>query len=100
MLLGNLPIFLVGAGITGLGFGMFKGVYLSMSADTLLDTSTAARDLGLVNIAITLPGSLVPLVAPAVLGIGGGGNYVLLFAMGAVAAFVSMVPVLRVARVR
>ena len=100
MLLGNLPIFLVGAGITGLGFGMFKGVYLSMSADTLLDTSTAARDLGLVNIAITLPGSLVPLVAPAVLGIGGGGNYVLLFALGAVAAFVSMVPVLGVARVR
>jgi MFS family permease len=100
MLLGSLPIFLVGAAITGLGFGMFKGVYLSMSADTLLDTSNAARDLGLVNIAITLPGSLVPLAAPAVLAIGGGGNYDLLFVLGAVAAFASMVPVLRVARVR
>lgn len=58
---------------------------------TLADTSTVARDLGIVNIAFTLPFSIVPFAAPLVLAIGGGDpNYVLLYLVGGVLSLTSI----------
>ncbi|MGW1501478.1 hypothetical protein ACWCQW_23375 [Streptomyces mirabilis] len=39
----------------------------------------SAKDMGVLNIGNALPRSLVPIVAPALLAIGGGGTYGALF---------------------
>jgi hypothetical protein len=52
------------------------------------------------NIAGTLPQSLLPAVAPALLAVGGGSDYAVLFGTGAVAAAVGALTILPVRRVR
>ncbi|MFD8565891.1 MFS transporter [Streptomyces sp. NPDC059639] len=90
----SLPVFYVGVGIVGVGNGLFQGLYVAMATATLTDPSTTARDLGLVNIATTIPQSLVPFAAPALLAVGGGGNYPVLFGTGIITALLG-IPMLR-----
>ncbi|MFJ6538393.1 MFS transporter [Paenarthrobacter sp. NPDC091711] len=81
----NLPVLFAGVSIAGLGYGFLAGMYIAVARTTLVDSTSNARDLGLVNLTLTLPSSLVPLAAPLLLGIGGtGDNYVALFVTGAV----------------
>ena len=47
--------FLVGMAIGGLGFGVYVAVDLALAADVLPDKSSAAKDLGVFNIAGALP---------------------------------------------
>jgi MFS family permease len=78
---------------TGLGTGVFSGTYIGLAIATMNDPSSSARDLGVTNIAYTLPYSIMPFVAPALLGIGGGqSNYPALLMTGAVLAVVGLVP--------
>jgi MFS family permease len=87
---GGLPIILVGMGVLGIGMGLFFAVDQAMCLDVLPNPQEAAKDLGVLNIANTLPGLLIPLLAGSVLlPIGRalfGNGYVLLFAFVAVAA--------------
>ena len=62
--------FLVGMAIGGLGFGVYMAVDLALVADVLPDRATAAKDLGVFNIAGALPFSVAPALAPVVLAIG------------------------------
>ena len=64
--------------IGGLGFGLYMAVDLALVADVLPDTDSAAKDLGVMNIAGALPVSIAPAIAPAILAIGGGSYSVLL----------------------
>ena len=61
--------YLVGMAIGGLGFGMYMAVDLALVVDVLPDTGSAAKDLGVLNIAGALPFALAPALAPAVLAI-------------------------------
>src|SRR5439155_6340523 len=72
--------FLVGMAIGGLGFGVYMAVDLALVADVLPDPDSAAKDLGVMNIARALPSSIAPAVAPAILALGGG-SYSLLYAV-------------------
>ncbi|NED86054.1 MFS transporter, partial [Streptomyces sp. SID11233] len=45
----------------------------------------SAKDLGVLNIGNALPQSLVPIIAPGLLAVGGGENYGVLFLFGGVA---------------
>ena len=54
----DLSGFLVGMAIGGLGFGIYTAVDLALVADVLPDRATAAKDLGVFNIAGALPFSL------------------------------------------
>ena len=47
--------YLVGMAIGGLGFGMYMAVDLALVVDVLPDTGSAAKDLGVLNIAGALP---------------------------------------------
>jgi MFS family permease len=91
--------FLVGMAIGGLGFGMYMAVDLALVADVLPDQDTAAKDLGVLNIAGALPSSVAPAIAPAVLAIGSGG-YGLLYAVAGVCAVLGAVAILPVKGVR
>ena len=64
--------FLVGMAIGGLGFGVYVAVDLALVVDVLHDKRSAAKDLGVFNIAGALPFSIAPAVAPVILAIGNG----------------------------
>jgi MFS family permease len=91
--------FLVGMAIGGLGFGVYVAVDLALAADVLPDKTSAAKDLGVFNIAGALPFSLAPAVAPAVLA-AAGERYSVLFAVAGVSALLGALAVLPIRRVR
>lgn len=87
-------MFIIGQTLgAGLAAGILFGIYIAFAVATLKDTSTVGRDLGIVNIAFTLPFSLVPFAAPLLLGFGDGPNYSLLYTVGGVLSL-TCIPVL------
>ena len=91
--------FLVGMAISGLGFGLYVAVDLALVADVLPDRATAAKDLGVFNIASALPFFVAPAIAPAILAIGGG-SYTVLYTVAGLSAIVGAAAILPVKRVR
>jgi len=71
--------FMVGASIVSLGQGLYYAVDIALAVTVLPDKKDAAKDLGVFQIANSLPQSLAPLIAPLFLMIGGGGNYPAVF---------------------
>ena len=93
--------FLVGMAISGLGFGVYAAVDLALVVDVLPDKRTAAKDLGVFNVAGALPFSLAPAIAPAILAIGrGGGSYGVLYMVAGLCAIIGAAAILPVRRVR
>jgi MFS family permease len=71
--------FLLGVALAGMGHGIYEGVDLALVTDVLPDRDrNAAKDLGLLNVANTLPQVIAPLAAPAILELSRG-DYTLLF---------------------
>jgi MFS family permease len=91
--------YLVGMAISGLGFGVYMAVDLALVADVLPDQHTAAKDLGVFNIAGALPFSVAPAIAPAILALTGG-SYGVLYAVAGSCALIGAVVILRVRGVR
>ena len=91
--------FLVGMAVGGLGFGLYMAVDLALVADVLPDTNSAAKDLGVMNIAGALPSAIAPAMAPAILAVGNG-SYGVLYAVAGVCAILGAAAILPVRRVR
>jgi MFS family permease len=91
--------FLIGLAISGLGFGLYMAVDLALVVDVLPDEHSAAKDLGVLNMAAALPSTLAPAVAPAIL-LAGGGSYGVLYAAAGVCALLGAAAILPVRRVR
>jgi MFS family permease len=96
---GSFNGFVAGMALGGLGFGLYTAVDLALVADVLPDPASAAKDLGVMNIAGALPSSVAPAVAPAILALGGG-SYGVLYAVAGACAVLGAGAVLRVRRVR
>jgi MFS family permease len=96
---GSFNGFLAGMAVGGLGFGLYTSVDLALVADVLPDPATAAKDLGVMNIAGALPSAIAPAIAPAILA-AGGGSYGVLYAVAGVCAVVGAASILPVKRVR
>jgi MFS family permease len=93
----TIPMVLVGELILGAGAGAFFAVELALIADVLPSEETAAKDLGVANLAQSLPQSLLPVAAPGVIAAFG---YPGLFIGGAIAGVVGALSVTRVKKVR
>jgi MFS family permease len=91
--------FLVGMAISGLGFGVYVAVDLALAVDVLPGNLSAAKDLGVFNIAGALPFSIAPAIAPAILAIGGG-SYGVLYMVAGLCAITGAFAILPVKRVR
>jgi MFS family permease len=91
--------FVVGMALGGLGFGLYTAVDLALVADVLPDPKSAAKDLGVMNIAGALPSSVAPAVAPAILALGHG-SYGALYAVAGACAVLGAGAILRVKGVR
>ena len=95
----DFQAFLVGMAVAGLGFGLYVAVDLALVSDVLPDPESAAKDLGVLNIAGALPFSIGPALAPLVLAIGSG-SYQVLYAVAGVCALIGAAVILPVRRVR
>lgn len=95
----NFSGFLVGMAIGGLAYGVYGAVDLALVADVLPDRRTAAKNLGVFNIAGALPFSIAPAVAPVVL-VFANDDYGALYAVAGVCAVVGAAAILPVKRVR
>jgi len=90
--------FVVGMALGGLGFGLYTSVDLALVVDVLPEPESAAKDLGVMNIAGALPSSVAPAVAPAILALGGG-SYSVLYAVAGGCAVLGAAAIGRVKRV-
>jgi MFS family permease len=87
--------YLVGMAISGIGFGTYMAVDLALVVDVLPDSSSAAKDLGVLNIAGALPFAVAPAIAPSLLALGDG-SYGFLYAVAggcALAGAAAVVPI-------
>ena len=98
----SIPMFLIGLVlVAGFGTGIAYGSYIGFAVATMNDPTTAARDLGVVNIALSLPYSIMPFIAPFLLAIGGTGtNYPALLIASAALTLLAFVPMLLVRSTR
>lgn len=91
----DFPSFLLAIAVVGLGQGIYFAVDLALATQVLPDQQAAGKDLGILNLASTLPSALVPAVAPALLAIGasaaGQQNFGALFIAGAITSLVGAV---------
>ena len=96
----SYTMLLVGVGLVGMGHGVYEGVDLALVTDVLPDRARhAAKDLGLLNVANTLPQVIAPLAAPAILAISRG-DYMLLFAVAGAVAVLGSIFLLPLKKVR
>ena len=91
---------LCGVTLLGMGHGIYNGVDLALVTDVLPDRARhAAKDMGLINIANTLPQVIAPLAAPSLLAFSHG-DYLLMFAVAGVVAFLGSVALIPLRSVR
>lgn len=79
--------------LLGLGTGMFFAIDLAMCARVLPNADEAGKDLAIINMANSLPQSIVPFLAPVLLMLGG---YTLFFLFLAALGVLGAIAVLRV----
>lgn len=94
--------FLVGVTlVSGVAAGVMMGSYVAFGIAVMREKSAAARNLGVINIAITLPFSIIPFIAPVLLSIGGGtANYVALVLFGGTITLLGILPLLGIRTAR
>lgn len=84
----------VAAVILGIGFGAYQAVDFALITQVLPAAGDRAKDLGVINIANTLPQVLAPVIAAAVLAVGLG--YVGLYVIAAAVSVLGSVLVVRI----
>lgn len=88
------PMALVAAAVLGAGFGMFLAVDFALLTQVLPSAADRGKDLGVINVANSLPQVFAPLVAaPVVLYLGG---YTALFVLAAVVGLLGAVFVVKI----
>lgn len=93
----SIEVVLLGQLVLGAGLGAFFAVELALITDVLPSAETAGKDLGVANLAQSLPQSLIPVAAPGLIGAFG---YPGLFLTGAVFGVFGAISVTRVKKVR
>jgi MFS family permease len=88
----TLGVTYVATSLVGFGIGMFNAIDNAMCIRLLPSSENVGKDLGIINLANTLPQSVVPFVAPFLLGLGG---FPVLYCTLAVVALAGSLAVLR-----
>ncbi|HWR86199.1 MAG TPA: MFS transporter [Rhodoglobus sp.] len=95
----TLPVFYAAAVVMGIGIGAFFAIDLALITDVLPDKEhAAAKDMGIFNIANSLPQSVAPAIAPLFLG--ASGDYTALFLAGGLFAVIGAVLIAPIRAVR
>ncbi len=87
-----LYIYIAGI-LTNLAYGLYLGVDAALIARILPNKEDAAKDYGIMNIANTIPQSIVPFMAPLLLAIGGWVFFFGSLAVGTVICALCAIPI-------
>jgi MFS family permease len=98
----SVPQFLVGVAMAGIGKGLYFAVDLALLAAILPRPEDSAKDMGVFQIANSLPQSLAPAIAPIILAIGSaqGNDYAAIYFVGCLFALLGAVAICPVRRSR
>lgn len=97
---GSYDAFVVGMAMVGIGHGMYFGTDLALVTGVLRTRPLASgKDLGLLNVANTLPQSITPALGHLLMP-GAGGDYATLFVVAGSAALLSSLAILPMRSVR
>lgn len=96
----SLPVIVAAQLVLSVSGGLFAAVDAVLVFQTLPNPDEPAKDLGVANLANGFPQVILPMAATAILAVGGGENYALLFAAAACVAVCGSLSALRVKRVR
>ena len=94
----ELTITFVAAGLLGLGYGCFMAVDQALATQVLPNSHTRGKDLGIMNIATTVPQALAPLLGAWLVALFAG--FMGLFIVSALAAVLGGVAIMPVKKVR
>jgi MFS family permease len=98
----TFPVFLIAMAVIGLGQGVYFAVDIALVTQILPDRSNPGKDLGIMNLASSLP--IVQIIAPAVLAIGASAvmpqNFPALFISGAIASLIGALLIIPIRGVR
>ncbi len=92
------PVLLVNVAVLGLGFGTYVAVDTALVTQVLPSVNDRGKDMGIINIANTLPQSLAPVVAAYI--ISTTHSYFALFTIGAVITLLGILVVRPIKAVR
>lgn len=99
----DLTTVIIAQAIIGLGAGSFLSVDLALATEVLPNPEDTAKDLGVLNIANTLPQSIAPAIAPGIIALGAAtplGGYATWYLFGALVALAGAVLVYRIKGVK
>jgi MFS family permease len=96
----GMGVYMVAAAVGGVAVGCYLAVDLALVAEVLPSREDIGKDMGVFHLANVLPQTLVPVVAPVFLAIGGGDNYVALLVAGTVVGAVGALAIQPVRSVR
>ncbi|WP_203417645.1 MFS transporter [Kineococcus radiotolerans] len=96
----SITMFILGGTLLSAGTGAFTSVDLAMATDLLPEPDKAGKYMGIYYLSSGIPGVIAPIVAPLVIGLGGGGNYAALFTCGAILAAGTAITTARIRSVR
>jgi MFS family permease len=96
----SVNTFYVAEVVMGLAYGVYSAVDTALVVDVLPDPKKPGKDLGVINIANSLPQSLAPALGLLLLGLGGGDNYPALLWGAGIVAVVGALIVLPIRSVR
>lgn len=82
----TLAPYVIGGVVLSAGVGLFTSVDLATATDLLPEKDKAGKYMGIYYLSSGLTGVIAPLIAPLIIAVGGGGNYSLLFIVGAILA--------------
>jgi MFS family permease len=88
----TLTAVMIAGVILGIGLGAFSSVEMALVTRILPNKEDAAKDFGLMNVANALPQSIVPAIAPLLLGIGGWVSFFLSLSVCVVLAMFALRP--------
>lgn len=92
-----IGIVILGCALISMGYGAYLAVDIALTIRILPNPKSVAKDMSIVNTAGALPNSLVPGIAPTLMGLGG---FELLFSFLAVCGVMSAVAVVPIPEVR
>nr|WP_042180520.1 MFS transporter [Kibdelosporangium sp. MJ126-NF4]CEL14423.1 major facilitator superfamily MFS_1 [Kibdelosporangium sp. MJ126-NF4]CTQ88788.1 major facilitator superfamily MFS_1 [Kibdelosporangium sp. MJ126-NF4] len=93
----------VSQAVIGVGAGLFFSVSLALATEVLPDTGEAAKDLGVLSAAASLPQSVAPAIAPAIIAFGAAtslGGFTAYYLFGAILALAAAGIIYRVKGVK
>lgn len=97
---GSVGGFYVIEAVLGAAYGIYIGIDLALVLAVLPRPEDTAKDLGVFNIANTVPQSLAPFLGAGLVAVGGGQNYTLLYITAGVLTFVGALTIIPVKKVR